>query len=584
MSLFTYKGTKGPDYQSGGNSDQYITGIGWVYDDCLFQGLEGDDVLRVNSGKSTIDGGSGNDSIYGGSDDDSLIGGDGNDYISGGLGKNILLGGNGADTLEQYDDYSKDTMIGGSGDDSFIIRNASTTIVEFGGQGVDTVNSYQSFTLPNFVEVLQLARWSDKAVAGTGNAQNNTIIGNSNANTLSGLAGDDSLVGNGGSDYLDGGDGNDTLDSSYDSYDSSTLIGGNGDDTLIGSSNGSDYLNGGGGDDVYYVSYNATGTPDVIVESLNGGNDEIFCATDSFQLPENIEVLTLTDYANSAYGNYANNLISGNDRGNQLSADEGNDTVYGMGGDDTIFGGSGNDILDGGAGSDQLIGGGGNDTYYIDSNDAYNHDNVVEMPNGGIDKVITSVNYTLPANVEQLLLSAGARNGTGNILANTIEGNNFNNKIFGDAGADSLTGLGGADNLLGGEGSDLLDGGVGNDVLNGSGATSRGRGEIDSLIGGAGADRFILADARGSFYDDGKTSNAGRGDYALITDFTVGTDRLQLDGGASNYYLGASGVKGVSGVGLWLEQGATDELIAIIGSSNSTALTADNLIKTAAFV
>jgi len=95
---------------------------------------------------------------------------------------------------------------------------------------------------------------------------------------------------------------------------------------------------------------------------------------------------------------------------------------------------------------------------------------------------------------------------------------------------------------------------------------------------------LIIADACGRFYDDGSTSHAGREDSALITDFTVGSDRLQLYCAASGYYLGASGVTGVTGMGLWSEQGVTDDLIAIIRSGNSIVLTADNLIKTAAFV
>jgi hypothetical protein len=70
----------------------------------------------------------------------------------------------------------------------------------------------------------------------------------------------------------------------------------------------------------------------------------------------------------------------------------------------------------------------------------------------------------------------------------------------------------------------------------------------------------------------------------LITDFTVGQDKLQLDGAASNYYLSASGVAGVTGTGLWAEQGATDELVAIIRSANSTALNAANSINSAIFI
>jgi Ca2+-binding RTX toxin-like protein len=165
----------------------------------------------------------------------------------------------------------------------------------------------------------------------------------------------------------------------------------------------------------------------------------------------------------------------------------------------------------------------------------------------------------LGSNVENLILTgAAAINGTGNELANSITGNTGANQLSGGGGNDTLAGC-----FFGANG---------------------GRNEIDTLAGGAGADLFQLGWSGGRFYDDGTTSNAGRGDYVLITDFTVGTDRLQLDGVAGNYYIGASGVNGVSGQGLWFEQGATDELIAIVRSGNSTNLTADNLIKTALYV
>ena len=41
---------------------------------------------------------------------------------------------------------------------------------------------------------------------------------------------------------------------------------------------------------------------------------------------------------------------------------------------------------------------------------------------------------------------------------------------------------------------------------------------------------------------------------------------------------------GVAGTGLYAEQGATDELIAIIKSANGTVLTAANTIKLGIFV
>jgi Ca2+-binding RTX toxin-like protein len=584
MPTYKYTGTAGNDYKSGGNSGNYINGVGWVYDDSFFEGLAGNDELRIYNGNATIDGGLGNDKLYGGSNNDSLIGGDGNDYIEGGEGKNTLIGGNGNDTLSQgYNDGPADTMFGGSGDDFFEIRSATARIIEIGGQGVDTIRAYESFTLPSFVEVLDLD-WAYQDVNGTGNAQDNTLNGNSKVNNLSGLGGDDSIYGNGGNDILNGGDGDDTLVAGYYYEGSTTLVGGNGDDILRGHEGGSDYMNGGAGDDVFYVDFDSNDISDTIIEQMNGGYDEVICAADTYQLADNIEILTMVESADVAYGNAGNNFITGTDYGNQITADEGNDTLYGLGGMDTINGGTGNDIIDGGSEADNMVGGQGDDVYYVDLVETYQRDKVVEISNGGNDKIVSSTSYTLDVNVERLQLIANARNGTGNNLSNTLDGNDLSNMLSGEAGADRLLGMGAADRLLGGGGADFLDGGAGNDILTGADISARGRNEIDTLTGGLGADRFILANARGRFYDDGNAKNAGRTDYVLITDFTVGQDKLQLDGAASGYYLAASGVTGVTGTGLYAEQGATDELIAIIRSANSTALNAANTVNTALFV
>jgi len=85
------------------------------------------------------------------------------------------------------------------------------------------------------------------------------------------------------------------------------------------------------------------------------------------------------------------------------------------------------------------------------------------------------VSYTLPANVEKLLLQGtDVINGIGNVLNNQILGNVANNRLEGGKGAD---------NLAGGLGDDTLAGGAGNDSVNGDGGD-------DFLIGGAGNDQY----------------------------------------------------------------------------------------------
>ena len=152
---------------------------------------------------------------------------------------------------------------------------------------------------------------------------------------------------------------------------------------------------------------------------------------------------------------------------------------------------------------------------------------------------------------------------------------------------------GGSDNdlIFGLRGNDKINGAAGNDQLIGSSLEfSSGRAEIDQLTGGVGKDVFILGSEYGSLYDDGILNNAGRNDYALITDFTVGEDKLQLSGSKNNYFLGASGVANISGAGLFYDSNANakidsaDELLAIIRSANGGAINAANTVNTAQFI
>ena len=98
--------------------------------------------------------------------------------------------------------------------------------------------------------------------------------------------------------------------------------------------------------------------------------------------------------------------------------------------------------------------------------------------------------------------------------------------------------------LWGSLASETIIGGNGNENITGvlaSGTTepSLGQGQIDVLIGGLGADVFLLGDSRGVFYDDRNVNSPGISDYALVQDFTTGVDKLQLQSG--NYFTTVSG-------------------------------------------
>jgi len=103
---------------------------------------------------------------------------------------------------------------------------------------------------------------------------------------------------------------------------------------------------------------------------------------------------------------------------------------------DTLRGSSANDILDGAAGADVLIGRAGDDTYMVNNAG----DLVVENAGEGIDRILTSVSYTLApgVEVEQLMTTAA-----GGMSAINLTGNELNNAITGNAGVNTLTGGGG---------------------------------------------------------------------------------------------------------------------------------------------
>ena len=94
-------------------------------------------------------------------------------------------------------------MIGGPGNDTYVVDNAGDVVDETGGDGTDTVQSSIAFSLsgPQPWDVENLTLTGSGNINGTGNAGDNVITGNSGNNVLAGL---------GGADTLDGGAGTDT--------------------------------------------------------------------------------------------------------------------------------------------------------------------------------------------------------------------------------------------------------------------------------------------------------------------------------------------------------------------------------------
>ena len=85
----------------------------------------------------------------------------------------VFNGTNSNDSLNGTADA--DTLIGGLGDDSYVVNNAGDVVTENEDEGTDRVVSSLTFTLGNNIENLILSGVSD--INGIGNALNNLIAG-----------------------------------------------------------------------------------------------------------------------------------------------------------------------------------------------------------------------------------------------------------------------------------------------------------------------------------------------------------------------------------------------------------------------
>lgn len=121
-----------------------------------------------------------------------------------------LTGTTGADLLIAYGKAtaSGSVLIGGAGDDTYVVHSVRDIITEKSGEGTDTVLSDWIYSLPAYVENLTLT--GTLAAMAFGNAGNNIIKGNTANNLIDGLAGNDELTGGGGRDLFNV-FGNDTI-------------------------------------------------------------------------------------------------------------------------------------------------------------------------------------------------------------------------------------------------------------------------------------------------------------------------------------------------------------------------------------
>jgi serralysin len=223
----------------------------------------------------------------------------------------------------------------------------------------------------------------------------------------------------------------------------------------------------------FSADFNNDGQTDTVTQSVTISSD-------------NVKVDLATDTINFApIPTNGNDTLSGGSGNDSINALGGNDLVTGGDGDDTLLGSSGSDDLYGEFGNDRLDGGSGNDGF----------------------------------------ISGGEGN-------DTLRGASGSDNLRGDSGNDRLDGGADHDSLTGGTDNDNLTGGTGNDILIGAGSGSLGVGERDTLRGNDGNDVFVLGNSTQAYYLGNSTT-----DRATISDFTLGTDQIQLYGSAAAYTL-----------------------------------------------
>ena len=246
---------------------------------------------------------------------------------------NVIYGNNGSDAL--IGGAGADTMYGLGGDDFFIVDNAGDQVIEFAGQGNDTVYTTVSYTLTAGSEIETLTvydRTTTNALTLTGNSFNNVIFGNNGADALIGGGGNDTMYGLGGNDgyIVDSasdqaiefaGQGNDTVYTTvsytltagseietltaYDRASTNALtLTGNAFDNVIFGNNGADALIGGGGNDTMYGlggndGYIVDSASDQVIEFAGQGNDTVYTSV-SYTLTAGSEIETLTAYDRTA--------------------------------------------------------------------------------------------------------------------------------------------------------------------------------------------------------------------------------------------------------------------------------------------
>lgn len=557
----------------------------------LIRGLDGDD---------TIDGGQGNDTLIGGAGADALDGGAGTDWadytdgfgvgaqLSAGIGFGSTATGDTLTNIENLRGSDGADFLIGDGEDNIIAPGLSAGAEEFvdGAGGEDTLwldYSRQDWGL-GVTGGLSTGRFERLAFDGTTrldgvqfqNIENFWVTGTFRDDEVETGLGDDRLYLGGGDDTVDSGSGFDIV------------LAQEGDDTVTyESADGTPLFVLSGGDGFDGVSLTLAQTnEDIVIRAGDGERINLILSSGASVTEfENLDFVRTGEGADTItqFG-ISDNLLFGGGSSDIINPGRGIDFVNG--GDDITTDALQLDVADrpvfvvteatqlldiAADGGDRLVLDWSDVTSAISSDvDCFlsatilfeDNQNVVLplMSHQGTYETADGLDRTDFTNIESVDITGGSADdeligtwagleadfsvGDSGSISFVLPSERGNDRLAGSAGNDTLIGLTGSDELFGGDGNDRLIGSDLDIILGQSSGKPFDAYEIDTLTGGAGADRFVLGGLTNNVFPEPQTLYLGRvgadddttDSRAIITDFDASEgDRLELAGPASGY-------------------------------------------------
>lgn len=494
-------------------------------------GLTGSDFITTDTvGGSLIFGNTENDSLTSSGAGDTLYGGQDDDFLVSKAGGSVFFGDLGQDRYEARGSLGRDTVYGGTnnqsenreqdGDDIFNFGNGLGGNLAFGNGGDDFISGsgLGSDTLyggvgDDTIQVIEIAGGGAGATGGGAAFVPDTIagVGFVPPFLFGGASGAGATAGLGVGVVLDAGVA--VPRNPGRNY----LVGDKGNDVIFGIGDRDSLFGGEGNDSLFMLSADATGelglSPDG-VNTVAGARRELA----GFPRNNLLDGGTGSDYIYSY----------GGDRGRQtMIGGEGNDSLFNRGSQVLMFGNTGADYLETtGFSRSTLYGGQDNDTVIS------GFSLIGGTVGGG-----TNLLYGDKGN--DSMLSTGDRDTLigGNIEDNdTIAGNNLDflslggasSMGFGNQGNDTLVGTGAAVTLFGGQD---------NDYMTASGVSSYLSGDKgnDTLLLGETATNSTLMGGEGN---DSLDARNGGGENLLMA---VSGDNVLVAGAKTDTLMGGSG-------------------------------------------